>query len=225
MADSEGGHSFELLRGDPPLGLTCLICRLVAQEPYQTGCCGKLFCKTCLTRWLHQRNTCPHCQQELPVDGIFRDVRAAQEIGDLAIYCLHKNDGCEWTGELRLIKGHLRGCVHEEQQSRENHYSPHPTEEKVEHEVSPSLDIVECEQCGEDVQRSQLSNHLSESCLQRQYKCPRCQAVGVYQDITTDHLQHCSNLKLPCPNEGCSELICINKIEEHLRQCTGAATS
>ena len=226
MADSEGGHSLELLLGDPPLGLVCLICRLVAREPYQTGCCGKLFCKTCLTRWLQQRMSCPHCQQEL-LAGCFKDVRAAQEIGDLAVYCLHKSDGCDWTGELRQVKGHLKECVHDTKQTacaRENIHGLQPTEEKVEREESHSLDLVKCEQCGENVQSSQLRSHLRESCLQRHYQCPRCQAEGAYQDMTTDHVQRCPGLKLPCPNQGCSELIRINKIEEHLRQCTGATS-
>lgn len=222
MDEREGGYSFEFTQGAPPTGLVCLICRLVAREPHQAGCCGKLFCKTCLKRWRQFKSTCPHCQQEL-TNGYFRDTRAAQEIGDLDIYCPNRGGGCSWSGELRAVKGHLGNCFHRTHQAAlecENKCGIHLRVEEVEeHSLACPLAMVECNQCGEKVPRGQLHQHLYENCHQRQYKCPRCHVTGGFWHMTTRHLRECPDLSLPCPNEGCHEMIRIDQVEEHLQVC------
>lgn len=223
MATRNGGHSFEFIQKEPPQGLICLICRLVARKPHQATCCGKLFCESCLERWTHSKTTCPHCQQELTCKH-FRDTRAEQEIGDLVVYCPNKSHGCDWTGELRQAMGHLRGCpygAHGALLECSNNCGTELSEEEVEkHVLACPLAMVECNQCGERMQRCQLHEHLNECCRERQYQCPRCHVTGGYKHMTTEHLSHCLSLSLPCPNEGCHEMIHIDKVDEHLLICT-----
>lgn len=225
MTDKEGGYHVEFLQGALPHRLTCLICRLAARDPYQAGCCGKLFCESCLKRWLQQKSCCPHCQES--DSKYFRDKRAAQEIGDLIVCCTQQSDGCEWRGELRHLKGHLSKCIHVAHQSLyecENQCGAELTEEEVvRHEQVCPLAMVRCEQCRDKIQRCQLDDHLHESCRVRPYQCPRCHTTGGYREMTTDHLKHCPSLRLPCPNEGCYKLLLINEIEQHLQECMGTA--
>ena len=223
MAERKGGYSFDFILEDPPCDLICLICRLVAREPHQASCCGKLFCESCLERWTLSKTTCPHCQQDLTCRH-FRDTRAVHEIADLAVYCPNKSLGCLWTGEVREVKNHLRDCPHRTHGPLlecVNNCGAQLREEEVEnHMLACPYAKVECNQCGEKVQRCQLHQHLHERCCERQYRCPRCHVTGGYSHMTTEHLSHCPNLSLPCPNEECQEMIYIDQVDEHLRVCT-----
>ena len=50
---------------EPDDALKCLICLEVAEEPWQHGKCGRLFCKKCLDK--HGKNKpCPNCRREGP---------------------------------------------------------------------------------------------------------------------------------------------------------------
>ena len=48
----------------PPAELLCLICTLVAREPMQVSCCGKVYCKACLTELKKHSRKCPNCRME-----------------------------------------------------------------------------------------------------------------------------------------------------------------
>lgn len=61
MANTIGGYDLEFL-SEPPDGLKCLICMLVARQPYQHGVCGKLFCESCLEEYTSRTRSCPHCR-------------------------------------------------------------------------------------------------------------------------------------------------------------------
>ena len=49
----------------PDDALKCLICLEVAEEPWQHGKCGRLFCEKCLNK-LGRKKPCPHCRQKQP---------------------------------------------------------------------------------------------------------------------------------------------------------------
>ena len=50
---------------DPGSGLQCVICLDVAEDPWQHGQCGRLFCFECLTRYWWDK-PCPNCRREFP---------------------------------------------------------------------------------------------------------------------------------------------------------------
>ena len=50
---------------EPDNALKCLICLDVAEEPWQHGKCGRLFCKECLDRH-GMAKPCPNCRAEPP---------------------------------------------------------------------------------------------------------------------------------------------------------------
>ena len=53
---------------DPvPNSLVCLICTLVARAPQQMVCCGKVYCKACLSdlKALYVNATYPQCRKKI----------------------------------------------------------------------------------------------------------------------------------------------------------------
>ena len=59
-----GGYDTDIFVESPPDELLCLICTCVAKEPMQMSCCGKVYCKECLTELQKHSNKCPHCRKE-----------------------------------------------------------------------------------------------------------------------------------------------------------------
>ena len=60
---------------DPvPNSLVCLICTLVARAPQQMVCCGKVYCKACLSdlKASFVNATCPQCRKKIES---FPDIR------------------------------------------------------------------------------------------------------------------------------------------------------
>ena len=50
---------------EPDDGLKCLICLEVAEDPWQHGECGRLFCEKCLNEH-GSHKPCPNCRQARP---------------------------------------------------------------------------------------------------------------------------------------------------------------
>lgn len=74
---------------DPvPNSLVCLICTCVARAPQQMVCCGKVYCKACLT---HFRTSCvdakcPQCRKKIES---FPDMRGELELAaHFQSYCI-----------------------------------------------------------------------------------------------------------------------------------------
>ena len=74
---STGGYDCQWVE-EPPSELVCQICLSVARDPHQhpgdtENECGKIFCRSCITRVLDSRSPCPNCLRSLV---IFRDSKS-----------------------------------------------------------------------------------------------------------------------------------------------------
>ena len=69
------------------------------------------------------------------------------------------------------------------------------------------------------VLRKNLATHLEVKCPNRSHKCPHCGVEGKHCDITTSHLESCTKLEVPCPNEGCNDRLPRCDIPEHRKTC------
>lgn len=83
----------------------CPICLLILREPHQASCCGKSFCKECVEQVRDKSPCCPACKVE--DFHIFHNKGLQQSLYDFRVYCSSKEEGCEWTGELRELDKHL----------------------------------------------------------------------------------------------------------------------
>ena len=127
---------------NPPEDLICQICHLVAKEPQQVGCCGKVYCKDCIS---HPRGTpesvCPKCKAPT---HCFPDLRSERQIKLLKISCKNESSGCQWTGTLEEWE---RG-----------------------HKVQCAFAATQCPtSCGVFVPRCKLEDHTKNECSHRYY--------------------------------------------------------
>ena len=127
----------------------CSICLLVLNKPHLTECCGHHFCERCLDAIKAAHKPCPMCKVS-NVSSIL-DRNMERELLALTVECTAKEEGCNWTGELRQLKRHTEGeCNFTE---------------------------VECRwKCGEKLQRKRISQHEESSCPKRpwytHFECP-----------------------------------------------------
>ncbi|KAG8222644.1 hypothetical protein J437_LFUL011920 [Ladona fulva] len=84
----------------------------------------------------------------LPISQIFPDPEAEKAIMGSMVYCIHHKDGCKWTDELRKLKAHLNTCRH---------------------------DAIPCtRQCGAQIPRVLMDDHLRHTCPKRRARCESC---------------------------------------------------
>ncbi len=63
MASSTSGSNKYHFLAEPDSALLCVICSKVAEEPWQHGKCGRLFCKECLKKNGRDK-PCPCCKMQ-----------------------------------------------------------------------------------------------------------------------------------------------------------------
>lgn len=195
--EPSGGYNLEFLDKEPTFSV-CPICTCVARNPLQATCCGKIFCSSCLIALNsierpHQRHkTCPNCRKQ-PMGHCYPDRNSDRLIKDLRVKCANHQNGCEWRGELRSIRVHLRSCVHA---------------------------LVACpNRCGQRLPRHTISEHIANSCTERRHICTDCGLEDTYSHITTNHYFTCLNASLVCTNEGCEATFKRGEQPEHLAVC------
>jgi len=106
-----GGYDCEFV--EPPPGdfqVDCAICLLKLHDPQQVSCCGKNFCDSCIKCLQLHGQQCPTCNSPF---SAFPNKGLKQSLTQLHVYCTHRNDGCEWTGELEELEQHVNTkCPH-----------------------------------------------------------------------------------------------------------------
>lgn len=103
-----GGYECEFV--EPPasdLQTKCGICSLVLRNPYQTECCGSIFCKTCVEWIKEQGKPCQAQACNKAEFSTFQDKMLQRSINGLKVRCTHQKRGCVWTGELGKLDAHL----------------------------------------------------------------------------------------------------------------------
>ena len=191
------GYDYDLV-SKPPDRALCKMCQLPSRNPYQSVCCGYLFCKSCLDNTNSTSAivtaTCPVCCDEEFVT--FPNKQLDREIKRLHIYCTNKEKGCEWQGELNDINNHLGnsdGCHFEE---------------------------VKCSnECGKMVERKNLTVHMETECACCKVTCQYCNCRGEYQFIEGQHQEECPKLPLPCHNKCEVGIVPREDMEAHRKEC------
>ena len=174
--------------------LLCQICKCVAREPNFTTCCGDLFCKECISLYHRNNQPCPICEETSFNMGLKK--RDRKRILALELYCPMKSRGCEWTGRLEQLEGHM------DVQSGDCLY----------------VDIECPSHCNQRVQKRNIQNHLSRECPLREYTCRHCNFKASYKVVSEDHLEVCSYLPVQCPNR-CGVTCEREDLEDHMKIC------
>ena len=191
-----GGYEYNFME-TPHHRYICIICQLPSRDPYMTGSCcrGQILCKSCLDRTLPTNpGNCPICRKEGFVS--YPNWHLDREIKSLFVYCINKEKGCEWHGELYDIDNHLEssdGCLFEK---------------------------VKCSnECGKTVERRCITIHMESECGNRKSECQHCHITGEHQFIKGEHNKVCPKVFIPCPNKCDIEVVPREGLELHMKKC------
>lgn len=133
-----------------PADCVCCICQEVLEDPKETLICQHAFCHVCITRWLHDHDSCPSCRCPLSVNDLVALHRVWRDkLDHLRVRCQNYHIGCDAVVQLEQLDYHYDDCPYVRVSC------PH----------SP---------CSEIVVRSALPDHL-ECCDYRKVTCPTCQ--------------------------------------------------
>ena len=175
----------------PSEELECIICKNLADEPHQTGCCGHTVCFKCADEWRKRSNSCPNCR-ESPLE-LGKDARIKRLVKGLTVYCSHYRDGCGWKGSINDLEGHLQNqCLFEE---------------------------IPCQNMGCEIKvmRRDLDDHAKNTCSMRLLACPCCKQVLTYNEVITTHYKHCPSWPKRCPNHcGTEEKLTRSILQDHI---------
>ena len=93
----------------------CTICENIPNpdNAYEGICCGLLFCKDCILKWISQTPKCPICKKELRNEEKYiRNIKDNNKIfyKTLKRFIIKCPYECEWTGPWEDIEKHLNEC-------------------------------------------------------------------------------------------------------------------
>jgi len=198
---SSGGYDCDFFES-PADDLLCKICHYPARNPILTVCCGHSFCNYCLERY-HQttfidHDRCPYCRQDnfqtVP------DKRTERHVLNLKVFCPHKSQGCNWTGELRSLEDHVN--------------------ENSDNNIGCPFTKLQCSNgCSMVMQRRLVEDHLKSECELREVKCEYCNTTGSYQWMISSHQEKCPNYLVECPNHCEIGHVKRGDISVHLEEC------
>ena len=177
----------------------CPICFHILREPYQVTCCGKSFCRQCIERVKDSNKPCPCCNEvdfnDFPNKGL------QQPLYGFKVYCVNKEEGCGWRGELGNLDHHL---------------NLNPQDHK-EFEGCEFAEI-ECSYCSDIVVRNKLLHHKNELCNKRPFSCDYCNEYkSTYKDVIHNHWPVCGCHPVRCPNE-CGAFPERQKLDDHVEK-------
>ena len=193
MAEQSGGYDYEFVQ-TPSDTLICQICHCPSKEPHLSLCCGHIFCKSCLEAAKAVKSVpiaCPTYRNREFVT-IFNQ-QGDRIIRNLHVYCLNKDKGYEWKGEVNAIIGHIDdkdGCQFQEV----NYHND----------------------CRAAYQQQYLTRHAETECPRRKANYQYCYNTGEHQFIEGQHKDECPKLPLPCPNNCEFGSIPRDGITEHI---------
>jgi hypothetical protein len=98
---------------DIKLSLVCLICSGLVVDAVQTPCCGRLHCRSCITKWLKfptSRSACSNCRAKIDLTALIRDVQCERLSAAKLRGCAHAEHGCTVTANRAGMTEHELVC-------------------------------------------------------------------------------------------------------------------
>merc|ERR1712071_16751 len=123
----------------------------------------------------------------LEFSKVYPEPSSQKTIFSSVIFCIHRKEGCDWTGELRKLKAHLLSCT---------------------------LDAIPCHlHCQQRVSRLAHEDHVRNFCPNRRQSCEFCHIdfSGVQYD---SHMGSCTMEPIYCDNK-CGMKISRKQMMQH----------
>ncbi|XP_062505029.1 TNF receptor-associated factor 6-like [Corticium candelabrum] len=175
----------------------CPICLLAVRDPVQTPC-GHSFCKTCFDQVAERQGRgreveCPLDKEKLATSEVFNDMKVRRKVLSLKVKCTNKSSDsaevCEWIRELNYLQDHHNEC---------------------------RFEIVGCpKDCGNIMQRCDVTNHTIFTCPRRLVTCGSCNMEVEMRDME-QHNSFCPKFSINCML-GCGKK--VERIDGQLADC------
>ncbi|KAL1260574.1 hypothetical protein QQF64_008401 [Cirrhinus molitorella] len=193
---------------------------------------------------------CPEDQLPLDYAKIYPDPELEQQILALPIRCIHSEEGCRWTGQMKQLQSHFSTCafnvipcpnrcsVKLTRRDLPEHLQHDCPKRKVKCEFCGSeftgeafenhqgicpQESVYCEnKCGARMMRRLLSQHTMTECPKRTQPCKYCGKEFVY-DTIQNHQYHCPRFPVQCPNQCGTPNIAREDLANHVKESCGSA--
>ena len=120
--------------------------------------------------------------------------------------CCNIKNGCPWEGTLETLKDHVAECVYAFVLCPNTCYTE--ASYKDEETLPPRSKIL----------KKNLEHHLTNKCVERQYKCQDCGKEGTYRVITGRHQDICEKKIVICPSKGCGLQLEQGQVKTHLKE-------
>ena len=186
------GYPLELFLEEIPDKYLCTLCGLVSQNIHIVNCCEKRFCLSCIEPRHTTHQPCPHCNdEEFDLMSLKKD---NEKINNFTVRCREEGKGCQWTGKLKDLHGHL---------TRE--------------EDGCQYSLRECPKCHRSISRRELPHHQEEICPERDYQCKHCNYQGSYDHVMRAHMPDCTYCPVVCPNK-CGVTCERANMDEHINE-------
>lgn len=194
----KGGYDCQFVEPmSSDLQTECSVCLGILCEPYLVDCCGYRFCRSCIETVQDDSKSCPLCNKRFK---IFPDKQLQRVLSQKQVYCKHKEDGCEWSGQLSELDKHLNDI--DEGQG------------KIHFEGCPYV-TLKCSNCEKLVKRADFESHRIR-CFDCEYTCEYCNSfTSTYRDVADNHWPKCKSHPVPCPNE-CGKSPKRSELEMHV---------
>ncbi|GAB9473375.1 hypothetical protein Gpo141_00010526 [Globisporangium polare] len=86
--------------------LECAICQEVFTSATEATCCGQIFCKDCIERWVSERGSCPMCRESIGFSLLVSSRHAQRMANEMKVTCPYCSDAMKKAG----LTDHMLAC-------------------------------------------------------------------------------------------------------------------
>ncbi|KAF1318040.1 Tubby-like protein, partial [Globisporangium splendens] len=86
--------------------LECAICQEVFTSATEATCCGQIFCKDCIERWVSERGSCPMCRESIGFSLLVASRHAQRMANEMKVSCPYCSESMKKAG----LADHMTTC-------------------------------------------------------------------------------------------------------------------
>ncbi|TYZ63188.1 hypothetical protein PybrP1_005835 [[Pythium] brassicae (nom. inval.)] len=86
--------------------LECAICQEVFTGATEATCCGQIFCKDCIERWVSERGSCPMCRESIGFSLLVSSRHAQRMANEMKVTCPY----CAEAMKKASLADHMTSC-------------------------------------------------------------------------------------------------------------------
>ena len=176
----------------PSQDFFCPVSLELLLEPQQTSCCGHHLSSEAVNRLLREGKPCPMCSGEQW--SAMLDKYHRRRVHEVRVRCSHKENGCDWVGEINGFFRHVNSC-----------------------DRRP----WECKYCGLKCTYEEGGEKHWPTCLKFPELCPNSSEVGSVERCNMEqHRSECSLEPVACEMKefGCSVVVPRKELARHMRE-------